>query len=82
VRHEGFLDKSIPVALTAGERRSMDVKLDTPPTILSRWWFWAGAGAVLVTSAAITTALLVDGPRSNGTFSPGQLRAPLTVQFR
>jgi hypothetical protein len=82
VRHEGYLEKSIPITLGPGERRTLDVKLDTPPTILSRWWFWAGAGAVVVTSVAITSALLIDKGGSQGSFSPGHLTAPLTVQFR
>jgi len=81
LHHSGFVDARLPLFLGPGEHRTLDLKLDSPPAIYARWWFWAGIGAVVVTGVVVTAALLTDKPAGTGTFSPGQVRGPLMLSF-
>ncbi len=76
VRHEGYRDDAVGVTLAAGERRSLDLRLSTPPPVTARWWFWTGIGAAVVGGTVLTYALLSEKSAGTGTFSPGQVRGP------
>ncbi len=64
--------------VVAGERKELMVQLEKRG-IVSKWWFWAGVGAVVVVGGAVITyAVLTERPAPQGDgFQPGQLSAPL-----
>jgi PEGA domain-containing protein len=51
------------------------------PGITSRWWFWAGVGAVAVAAGVVTyAALSTERSADRGEFGgPGPIRAPLVT---
>lgn len=75
IERPGYVDESFPVALKPGEKRDVFVALHESPPITTRWWFWSGIGAVVLGGAALTVALLTEGPAGSGSFSPGQIRS-------
>lgn len=71
---EGHKDTSLAVVIAAGERRELDVDLEKKARP-SRWWLWAGAGAILVAGVALTVALTTERSADQGTL--GQRSVPL-----
>ena len=63
--------------LLAGERKTISVELDKSAGITSKWWFWAGAGVVVVGGVALTAALLTEREADPGDIPPGRVSAPL-----
>jgi hypothetical protein len=80
-RREGYDEASVPVVLKAGATRELTVSLERTVPVTSRWWFWTGAALLAAGGAALTVALLTERPASEGTLPPGQVRAPLRLQF-
>jgi hypothetical protein len=81
-RLQGYEEKKVPLSLGPAEGRTVDVRLDKEPEFYQKWWFWTGAAVVVAAGAGIATALLVEKPLGAGTLQPGQVRTPLTIQFR
>lgn len=79
--HEGYDQASVPVVLTAGSTRELTVPLQRTVPVTSRWWFWTGAVLVVAGGAVATYALLSERPADHGSLAPGQISAPLNVQF-
>ncbi len=77
VRADGYEEARTSAVVTAGERRTVTVKLDETPAVTSRWWFWTGAGVVVAGGVALTVALLTERPADSGDIEPGQVAAPL-----
>jgi hypothetical protein len=75
VDHEGYGAASTQVVIVAGERREIFLDPLKPRPITSKWWFWTGAGVVVVGLAAtiIAVALTTEKSPASGSFSPGQL---------
>jgi hypothetical protein len=80
-RREGYDDASVPVVLKAGSTRELMIPLEQTVPVTSRWWFWTGALLLVAGGAALTVALLKERPADQGTLPPGQVSAPLQVQF-
>ena len=80
LRKDGYADERVPLSVGASERRTVDVTLEQHRPLLSRWYFWAGVGLVVAT-VVVGAALLAEKPAQKGTFTPQQVRAPLTVAF-
>ena len=74
---DGYEDASVPVVLNAGTTRNLQLELEHTRPLTSRWWFWAGAGALVAGGAALTAALLTERPADKGSLSPQQISAPL-----
>jgi hypothetical protein len=51
-----------------------------PPALWSRWWFWAGAGALAVGGAVLVYGLTTEKSPGRGDIGSGQIGAPL-VRF-
>jgi hypothetical protein len=78
---EGYDDASVPVVLKAGTTRELDVALEPTVPVTRRWWFWTAAVVVAAGGAALGVALLSERKADQGSLSPGQVRAPLGLQF-
>jgi hypothetical protein len=81
LRHEGYLDERVPLTVGRGERRAIDVALREPPPFWQKWWFWTTVGVAVVAGVAVGVAVTSERGAGNGSFSPGQVRAPLTIGF-
>lgn len=78
MRKDGYEDASTSAVLAAGERREVVVRLESKPSIFGRWWFWAGASAIVAGGVAVSIALLTErSPDRGDGFAPEQARAPL-----
>ncbi len=80
VTKDGFDDLETQVVVAAGERKEIALEPGARAALTSKWWFWAGVGAVVVGGVVLTAALLTEKPGGNGDFSPGRTTAPL-VRF-
>jgi hypothetical protein len=81
VEADGYDASRFDVDLTNGQRRTMDVTLNRKASIVTRWWFWTGVGAVVVTGVVVLIAVTSTSEPPSGTIAPGQVRGPLTVAF-
>lgn len=78
IRKEGFVDASTSAVLAVGERKEVVVPLESKPSIFGRWWFWAGASAIVAGGVVLSIALLTErSPDQGDGFTPEQARAPL-----
>lgn len=77
VRHEGYEEAETSAVIQAGRSSRLDVPLDRPPGITSRWWFWTGVGVVVVGGVALTAALLTERSPDEGDIAPGKVSGPL-----
>jgi len=77
VRHEGYDEAETFAVVQAGGSSRLDVPLDAPPAITSRWWFWTGVGVVVVGGVALTAALLTERSADEGDIPPGKVSGPL-----
>jgi hypothetical protein len=80
VEKPGFSTAKNVVQIVAGTRREIDVSLEPPPSIVTRWWFWTAVGVVVV--GGVTTAIVLTSTRGadSGSIQPGRVAAPL-VRF-
>jgi len=63
VSKSGFDDYQTVVTVSAGEQADLQAKLASERIPLTkRWWFWAGAGAVVVGGVVLTYALTRPDP--------------------
>lgn len=72
----GHVDEKVSMSLALGERRDVDLQLESTPPITARWWFWTAIGVVVVGGAATAYALTTERSPSSGTFTPGKVPAP------
>jgi len=79
--HTDWQKTETTTTISVGERKELTLSLNKEPGITSKWWFWAGVGAVVVTGAVVTTALLTERPAATGDIAPGRISGPLTLQF-
>lgn len=64
VQREGFVPYSTQVTVKAGEEVKLRASLVVDePSVLSRWWFWTGAAAVVAGGVAITYAATRPEPQ-------------------
>ena len=80
VAHPDFRPAETAVEVVKGESKTVDVKLERKPGLLSKWWFWTGAGVVVAGGVGLTVALTTERKASRGDIPPGTVSAPL-VRF-
>lgn len=71
---DGYEPRVEHVLVQAGQVVNVDGSLEETP-LWSRWWFWTGAGAAVVTSVAATAALLTLTGQSDVAVS-SEVRVP------
>jgi hypothetical protein len=63
VAKEGFEPYETSVSVRAGEQSALSAKLvPESQALTSKWWFWAGAAAVVATGVIVTYALTRPEP--------------------
>lgn len=74
-----FVLRARPAAVMAAPTapEPAPVVVDDAPSVLSRWWFWAGAGAVVAGGVITVIVLTRPAEARSGDIGPGQLTAPL-----
>ena len=78
----GYVSRTETVVLGQGERKRLSLTLtpESQPGVTSRWWFWTGLGAIVVTGAVITISVVTSRDAGRGDIDPGRVSAPL-VRF-
>jgi hypothetical protein len=76
-QREGYDEASVPVVLRAGTTRDLALKLERSVPVTSRWWFWTGAGLLVLGGVTLAVASFTERPAEKGTLTPGQISAPL-----
>ncbi len=71
---QGYERERIPMTLSLGDRRELDLELREPASVLSTWWFWTGAAAVL--GAGVVGIVALTTERSADSGSLGQVTGP------
>lgn len=73
----GYEAESVPMTLSLGDRREVDIELHKSPSVFKRWWFWTVVGAVVAGGVATYLAVTIERPVQPGNFgSSGLLTAP------
>ena len=72
----GYVDETVGMQLSLGEKRNVDLDLRETPPITSRWWFWTGVAAVVVGGVVTVYALTTERSPSRGSFNPGSVGTP------
>ncbi|NRA33302.1 MAG: PEGA domain-containing protein [Polyangiaceae bacterium] len=81
VTHSGYSDAEESVVVPAGTRKSLVMKM-VESSFLSSWWFWGGVVGVVAGGAAAGYMLFPEAEEAGrGDIAPGQIEAPLMVQF-
>jgi hypothetical protein len=75
-RREGYDDAHVPILLTAGSSRSLEIPMSRSVPVTARWWFWTGVAVAVAGGVALGIALTTERPAQHGTLSPGQVGAP------
>ena len=73
----GYEPLSSKAVVRADGRVDVRLTMQATPSVLSRWWFWTGVGAVVVSGVIIGVALTTNRNPGEGDFSPGRATAPL-----
>lgn len=73
----GYEPLASKAVVRADGRVDVRLTMQATPSVLSRWWFWTGVGAVVVSGVVIGVALTTNRNPADGDFSPGRATAPL-----
>jgi hypothetical protein len=77
LRRPDFDDYATSVVVTGDQKKSVSLDLPKKSPVTSKWWFWTGAGVIVVGTVATVFALTTEKSASSGSgFGPGQVRAP------
>jgi hypothetical protein len=77
LEREGYEPLQSKTVVKADGRVDVKLTMQPVPGITSKWWFWAGAGAIVVGGVVLTIALTTDRSAPSGNFSPPRVSAPL-----
>lgn len=81
-RHEllatarGHQSETVPMTLSLGDRRELDLELRQSPSIVTRWWFWTGIAVIAAAAATTVIAFNIERDPTPGTFGNGTVRGP------
>ncbi len=77
VRHSDYEDYDGTAVVEPGKRKVLNVELELTPSIVERWWFWTGIGAVVTATVVIAIVATTSAPADSGDIPPGQVAAPV-----
>jgi hypothetical protein len=75
---DGYRPLRTSIAVAAGERRALDLTLETESPITKKWWFWTGIGVLAVGATITVIALTTERSPSSGNVEPGRINAGLS----
>ncbi len=75
--HPDWRTTETSTTVAAGQRKEVNLALK-PPGLTSRWWFWAGIGAVVISGVAVGIALNTERGAGTGDIAPGRVSGPLS----
>ena len=79
LRSEGYKPTTTSAVVGAGEKKEIDVTLESEPGILQRWWFWTAVGVVAASGVVVVIALSTEKEAETGTVPPGRVVGGLTI---
>lgn len=77
LEHPDYTPGDTTFEVADGDRKVVSLPLERRPGILSKWWFWTGAGVVLASGAVVAIALTSERSADRGDIAPGVVSAPL-----
>jgi len=77
VRHPDYEDYDGTAVIEPGKRKVLAVELEPTPSLIERWWFWTGIGAVVTAGVVIAIVATSHAPPDEGDIPPGQVKAPI-----
>lgn len=80
LEHPDFAATDSTFEIADGDKKVVSLALERRPGLLSKWWFWTGAGVVLASGAVVAIALTSERSPDRGDIAPGVVSAPL-VKF-
>jgi hypothetical protein len=78
LEHSDFTPGDSTFEIADGDNKVVSLPLERRQGILSKWWFWTGAGVVLASGAVVAIALTSERSADRGDIAPGVVSAPLT----
>lgn len=79
LRRDGYKPMKTSAVIGAGEKKQVDLTLESEPGVLSKWWFWTGVGVVVAGAAAVLIAVNVEKEADTGTVPPGRVVGGLSI---
>lgn len=73
----GYVTRKTTIELASGEKKRLTLSLEAESGITSRWWFWTGVTAVVITGTVLTISLATSRDAGRGDIDPGRVSAPL-----
>jgi hypothetical protein len=72
VRHRDYRLYETTAIVPAGGSKMVTATLDSS-SVLTRWWFWSGAGAIVTAGVVLSIAAVTERSPDAGTIAPGQI---------
>lgn len=72
----GYREERVPMTVSLGDRREVDLTLEKSSPFYARWWFWTGIAVVAAGGIASYVVLTTERSPDEGTFRPGAVPGP------
>lgn len=79
LRRDGYKPMKTSAVIGAGEKKQVDLTLESEPGILGKWWFWTGIGVVVAGGVAVVIAVNTEKEAESGTVPPGRVVGGLSI---
>lgn len=76
--HTGYQPAQSSLVVVAGERKTLDLLLESEAPITKKWWFWTGLGLIAVGATVTVIALTTERSPDSGSVAPGRISAGLS----
>jgi tetratricopeptide (TPR) repeat protein len=73
---QGYEEERVPMTLTLGDRRELDLELKKGGSVFGKWWFWTAIGVVAAGGVATFVLVTTERDPDSGSFRPGSVPGP------